>query len=99
MKTLLLRNALVGGLAAALLVASPLAGAASNSRYDDASFETMLVDGVLVRPLGIGATVLGTAAWIITLPFSALGGNAGDAAQQLIVKPARFTFTRPLGEF
>jgi hypothetical protein len=47
----------------------------------------------------IGATVLGAAIWIVTLPFSALGGNAGEAAQQLIVKPARFTFTRPLGEF
>ena len=99
MKTLMLRNPLPGVVAAALLVASPLAGAANNPRYDDVSFGTMAVDGAVVRPLGIGATVIGTAIWIVTLPFSALGGNAGDAAQALIVRPARFTFQRPLGEF
>jgi hypothetical protein len=93
------RKSLLGAVAAALLVASPIAGAANNPRYDDAAFGTMALDGVVVRPLGIGATVLGAATWIVTLPFSALGGNAGEAAQQLIVKPARFTFTRPLGEF
>jgi len=61
-------------------------------------FGAMVVDGVLVRPLGLGATVLGAAAWVVTLPFSALGGNAGEAAQKLVVEPARFTFTRPLGD-
>ena len=99
MKTLKLRNALLGAVVAALLVTSPLAGAANNAPYDRTSPMTMVVDGTVVRPLGFCATVLGTAAWIVTLPFSALGGNAGEAAQQLIVKPARFTFTRPLGEF
>jgi hypothetical protein len=98
MKTRMPRKELLGAVAAALLVASPVAGAADSVRYDDASFGTMLVDAAVARPLGLGATVVGTAIWIVTLPFSALGGNIDDAASELIIKPARFTFIRPLGE-
>jgi hypothetical protein len=82
----------------ALLTASPVTEAANTDRYDDPSFSTMAVDAAIARPLGLCATVVGTALWIVTLPFSALGGNMDEAATQLIVKPARFTFTRPLGE-
>ena len=34
----------------------------------------------------------------ISLPFSIPGGNVGTAAQELVVKPAKFTFSRPLGQ-
>ncbi|MEZ5640288.1 MAG: hypothetical protein R3E92_24440 [Burkholderiaceae bacterium] len=61
-------------------------------------FEAMFFDGLIVRPLGLGATVLGAATWVVTLPFSALGGNVGEATEKLVADPARFTFTRPLGE-
>jgi hypothetical protein len=93
-----LRSPLIGAVAAALLATSPLARAADSTRYDDPAFSTMVVDAAVARPLGLGATVVGTALWIVTLPFSALGGNVGQAADELIVKPARYTFTRPLGE-
>ncbi len=59
----------------------------------------MFVDGVAVRPLGFVATLLGGAVFIVTLPFSALGGNVGEAGQVLVVNPAKMTFLRPLGEF
>ena len=98
MKTQSPRNALVSAVTTALLATAPLANAADSARYDDASFGTMVVDAAVARPLGLGATVVGTAAWIVTLPFSALGGNVRAAAQKLIVEPARFTFVRPLGE-
>lgn len=83
--------------ATALLAASPFASAGT-VRYDDPSYGSMFVDAAVARPLGLGATVVGTAIWIVTLPFSALGGNVGEAADRLIVDPAQFTFTRPLGE-
>ncbi len=63
------------------------------------SAAAMFVDGVLVRPLGIVATALGSVTWLVTLPFSALGGNVGEAGKSLVKDPARFTFARPLGEF
>jgi len=59
----------------------------------------MTADLILARPLGIVATVLGCAVFIVSLPFSALGGNVKQASQKLIKEPASFTFVRPLGEF
>ncbi|MGH8717391.1 MAG: hypothetical protein ACREV0_00355 [Burkholderiales bacterium] len=62
------------------------------------SGSSMLVDIVIARPLGLVATVVGAAAWVVSLPFSLPSGSADEAAQALIVDPARYTFKRPLGE-
>jgi hypothetical protein len=97
MKSPLPRRPLAALLATALLAVAPLASA-DEVRYDDPSFTSMVIDGAIARPLGLGATVVGTAVWIVTLPFSALGGNVGEAADRLVIDPARFTFVRPLGE-
>lgn len=59
----------------------------------------MAADLVLVRPLGIVATVLGCALFVVSLPFSLLGSNTIEASQKLVKDPAKFTFTRPLGDF
>lgn len=58
----------------------------------------MLVDAFLLRPLGLAATVLGTATFVVTLPFSPPTRSADKAAKVLVVKPATYTFARPLGE-
>jgi hypothetical protein len=57
----------------------------------------MLLDAVLVRPPMLVGTLIGAVAFVVTLPFSALGGNVGEAAQSLVVEPAKTTFVRPLG--
>lgn len=57
----------------------------------------MIIDGIVVRPLSLVATVIGTVAFVVTVPFSALGGNVGEAADTLVVTPASYTFTRCLG--
>ena len=57
----------------------------------------MAVDLVAIRPLGIVATVVGFGVFIISSPFSLLGGNVGEAWENLMVDPATFTFVRPLG--
>jgi hypothetical protein len=59
---------------------------------------TMLADTFLVRPVMLTSTVVGLATFIVTLPFSALGGNIGEAGNTLVVEPAKYTFVRPLGE-
>ncbi len=63
------------------------------------SAEVMTADALLVRPLGIVATVAGAGLFVISLPFSAIGGNVGQAAEALVVAPAKMTFARPLGQF
>ena len=59
----------------------------------------MLVDGLLLRPLGLAATIVGTAAFVLTLPFSLPTRSVERTAKALVVKPAKYTFARPLGEF
>ena len=59
----------------------------------------MLVDAVVLRPLGIVSAVLGTAVTVVSLPFTLPAGNAGDAADYMIIKPLEYTFNRPLGDF
>jgi hypothetical protein len=57
----------------------------------------MIADCLVLRPLGLVGTVLGTAFFIVSVPFSALGGNVGQAFKTMVIKPAKFTFGRPLG--
>jgi hypothetical protein len=61
------------------------------------SAAAMAFDGLIVRPLTLVATAIGTVIWVATLPFSLLGGNAGEAADVLVLTPARATFVRCLG--
>ncbi len=76
---------------------SALAGGQTSDEENGGAL--MVADLLLVRPLGIVATVLGTAVFIVALPFAAIAGNAEKASQKLVKKPAAFTFTRRLGEF
>ncbi|MBW1742122.1 MAG: hypothetical protein JRJ47_01665 [Deltaproteobacteria bacterium] len=64
----------------------------------EAPAEAMVMDLCLMRPLGIGATVVGTAFFIVSLPFSALGRNTETAWDKMVADPFNFTFARPLGE-
>ena len=58
----------------------------------------MIID-VPVRVLGLGLMVVGTAFFIVALPFALTSGSTGDTWDALVVEPFQFTFTRPLGKF
>ncbi len=58
---------------------------------------TMSEDIVIARPLGIMATAAGAGLFLISLPFSILGGNVKQTAHTLVGKPAKETFVRPVG--
>jgi hypothetical protein len=73
--------------------------AAYDTGGEEASPESMMGDALVARPLGFLSMVVGSALFVVSLPFSALGGNTGEAAQKMVVTPAKFTFKRPLGEF
>ena len=65
----------------------------------DGSPEAMIADTLIVRPACFVATVIGTAFFVVSLPFAALSKSVDKTAETLVLKPARATFTRPLGEF
>jgi hypothetical protein len=62
------------------------------------SAEAMSLDLFLVRPLSLVGTVLGVGVFIIGTPFHLLSWNFRDPARRLIVEPAKYTFTRELGD-
>ena len=87
---------------AAALVFIPFGTAAlagTHTSKDDIDAGIMAADFLFARPIGIVSIVAGSALFVVSLPFSALGGNLKDASQKLIKDPINFTFRRPLGEF
>jgi hypothetical protein len=85
--------------AAALSVTllTPQLSLAQSAVEEEPSALAMIGDALIARPLGLVFTVIGAATYIVTLPFSALGGNAKEAGQVLVVGPAEATFVRCLG--
>ncbi|WP_120994890.1 multidrug transporter [Stutzerimonas urumqiensis] len=57
----------------------------------------MAGDLLIARPLLIAATAIGAGLFVISLPFSALGGNVAEAGQALVVEPGKAAFVRCLG--
>jgi hypothetical protein len=47
----------------------------------------MVVDTVVGKPLQLVAAVTGTAAYLVSLPFAVVGGNADQSQQKLFVEP------------
>jgi len=70
----------------------------ADSTIDKPSAEEMLFDVFLVRPLGLITTVVGSGFFVVSLPFSVMGGNSMDVFGELVAGPAAFTFSRPVGE-
>ena len=86
----------------AALIFMPFGTSALAQEYFEAkepSGGAMMYDMVVLRPVGVVATVIGSAFWLVSLPFSAAGDNVGTATEKLVKDPAAFTFKRPLGEF
>jgi hypothetical protein len=65
--------------------------------YDEGFEATM--DILAVRPVSLAATIVGSALFIVSLPFSIPSQSVGSTAQTLIVEPFNYTFTRPVGMF
>jgi hypothetical protein len=88
-------------LVVALLLAAQSASAAAqqNETLSGDPASDMVIDVLLVRPLGVVGTVLGVALTVVALPFTLPSGSVESSARTLILAPADYTFKRPLGEF
>jgi len=88
------------GITVALMVAClllPHSLLAQEAVDDKPNGFAMAGDLVVARPIGLALTALGTAAWVVSLPFTLAAGHAGEAADQMVVGPAKATFVRCLG--
>lgn len=94
-------KALISLLLSSLLIASPVRAEPQPADNPDLMTKpgtfTMAGDAVIARPLLLLATATGAVLFVVSLPFSLLGNNVEQAADKLVLTPARATFTRCLG--
>ena len=84
-------------LATALCVLTLCASTVRCSAGDSSA--AMAADVLIVRPVCLVATIVGTALFLISLPIAATTHSVDSTAHALVVMPARATFTRPIGDF
>jgi len=90
------RRALLAASLALAMGVSPLLQA--QQPIDESPSEAEMIGDLLVaRPIGAVMTVAGTAAFLVSLPFTVLAGSVSEAAETLMVGPAKTTFVRCLG--
>lgn len=84
--------------ACCLSLSLPMAAMAEESTtvVEQPSGVAMTAD-LIARPVLLGVTVVGSAIWLLGLPFTAAGGNIKQSADVLVGEPAKNTFVRCLG--
>jgi cell division septation protein DedD len=90
-------RAILLGAVLALLI-TPATQTQAGERLVDGSGGAYLAE-VVVRPVGLAGTILGTGFYIITWPFSKASGSSEAAKRELIDKPFDATFKRKFGDF
>lgn len=84
--------------AAFLTVALSLtASVQANTVEEKPTALAMTGDAIFARPALLAMTAVGGAVYLASLPFSLIGGNAGEAGDVLFLEPAKATFVRCLG--
>jgi len=77
-----------------MLAAPPAAFASKGSEPIN-----VIVDVLVARPISLAMTTVGSALFVVSLPFAAASRSTHETTQTLVVGPARDLFTRPVGDF
>jgi hypothetical protein len=89
-----MKTKLITALCAAAILSMGL-NSASAATDDDLK---VAADALVVRPACFVATVVGSGLFVVSLPIAAISRSVKKTAHVLVVRPARATFTRPLGD-
>jgi hypothetical protein len=80
-----------------ILVFSSVSFASTQGSSSTPSAGAVVSDVLVLRPLGFAGTILGGAAFVVSLPVT-LATHKVDRAEKLLVQePYDYTFERPLG--
>ena len=85
-------------LTAICVLAVVLCGVTSASASGDNGPGAVVADVLVVRPACLAVTVFGAAFFVVSLPAAAISKSVRKTADTLVVKPAKATFTRPVGD-
>ena len=93
------RKIIAAVITALFLINSIPAFGENKNPVEDVSGEGIIVDFLVLRPLGIVATAGGCVFFVATLPFTVWSKKRIKQASHSLVKvPGKYTFVRPLGE-
>jgi hypothetical protein len=59
--------------------------------------DEVAADLLFIRPVAFSSIIVGSAIYIVTLPFTIPTGNLGLAGRKLVIEPWKYTFSKPLG--
>ena len=82
-----------------LAVSAPAIADAGSTEADSAPLGLKLIDGMLVRPVGVVVSLASSAVYFGTTPLTFLMDVDEPAADVLVVRPWQITSGRPLGQF
>jgi len=66
--------------------------------HADPPGELIMADALIMRPVGAVAIIVGLAGALVAWPFAAITNSCDRVCNELIVKPYKYTFVRPLGQ-
>ena len=64
----------------------------------DTSATSVITDILLLRPIGVASLGVGTAMYIVSLPFALITRSHGTTVKVLVKEPFKYVFVRPVGE-
>ena len=67
------------------------------AEQSEPSPDEVAMDLLLVRPVALCSIVVGSAIFVVFLPFTLPTGNFSLSGRKLVVEPVKFTFLKPLG--
>lgn len=91
---------LIASLSLAVFLAVSLPGVAQANEQGTESGDdvAIVLDLLILRPVGLVATVAGVVIFIGSLPISLPTWSVGKAFRALVARPAAYTFARTLGD-
>lgn len=94
------RKLAVAGLCIALAVSNVTNVSAQENRpvMGDSGTD-MVLDLLLVRPIGAVGLVIGAAVFVVSLPLTVPTRSTLEVGREIVGKPFEYTFYRPLGDF
>jgi hypothetical protein len=71
---------------------------AKDNSSGNPSVGAVMLDILVLRPLGLCGTILGASAYAISLPVTVPFKKTDEASKILVMEPYSYTFERPLGK-
>ena len=73
-------------------------GSTTASFADENNPFLMATDVIVVRPVCLASTIVGSALFVVALPVAAISKSIKPVANAMVIGPAKATFTRPVGD-